>query len=78
YRNLITITAALGVLFIIFQVFGFLYLEGRNIARTGAKSNSAASFFLVITGLHMLHVLGGVIAILVIFVKAYAGSVKQY
>jgi len=78
YRNLITITAALGVLFIIFQVFGFLNLEGRNIALTGAKSNSAASFLLVITGLHMLHVLGGVIAILVIFVKAYAGSVKQY
>jgi cytochrome c oxidase subunit 3 len=57
---------------------GFQNLEARNIALTGAKSNSAASFLLVITGLHMLHVLGGVIAILVIFIRAYAGRVKQY
>ncbi|MBX9732905.1 MAG: cytochrome c oxidase subunit 3 [Chitinophagaceae bacterium] len=78
YRNLITITAALGVLFMILQVLGFQNLEARNIALTGAKSNSAASFLLVITGLHMLHVLGGVIAILVIFIRAYAGRVKQY
>jgi hypothetical protein len=42
--------------------FGFMDLEARNIALTGARSNSAASFLLVITGLHMLHVLGGVIA----------------
>jgi cytochrome c oxidase subunit III len=78
YRNLITITAVLGVLFMALQVMGFQNLEARNIALTGAKSNSAASFLLVITGLHMLHVLGGVIAILVIFIRAYAGRVKQY
>ena len=78
YRNLITITAGLGVLFMVLQVLGFQNLEQRNIALTGVKSNSAASFLFVITGLHMLHVLGGVIAILVIFIRAYAGRVKQY
>ncbi|TAG15113.1 MAG: heme-copper oxidase subunit III [Sphingobacteriia bacterium] len=78
YRTLITVTALLGILFIGLQVMGFMDLEARNIALTGAKSNSAASFLLVITGLHMMHVLGGVIAILVIFVKAYSSRTKNY
>ncbi len=78
YRSLITVTAVLGLLFISLQVMGFQNLESRNIALTGSRSNSAASFLLVITGLHMVHVLGGVIAILIIFIKAYASRVKNY
>lgn len=78
YRTLITVTALLGVAFMALQILGFMDLEARNIALTGAKSNSAASFLLVITGLHMLHVLGGVIALLVMFIKAYVSSVKNY
>ena len=78
YRTLITITAALGVLFIAMQWLGFQDLESRNIALVGAKSNSAASFLFVITGLHMVHVLGGVIALLVIFIKAYSTKMKNY
>lgn len=78
YRTLITLTAALGVLFITLQWLGFQSLEARNIALTGPKSNSAASFLFVITGLHMLHVLGGVIALLVIFIRAYSVKLKNY
>jgi len=78
YRTLITVTAALGLLFITLQYFGFRDLELRNIALTGPRSNSAASFLFVITGLHMLHVLGGVIALLVIFIRAYSSRVKNY
>lgn len=78
YRALITLTAILGIVFLALQVGGFINLEHNNIALTGSKSNSAASFLLVITGLHMLHVLGGVIAILIIFARAYASRVKNY
>ena len=78
YRTLITITALLGVLFIVMQYLGFQDLEARNIALTGPRSNSAASFLLVITGLHMVHVLGGVIALLVMFIRAYSTRVKNY
>ena len=78
YRTLITTTTLLGVLFIVMQGLGFQSLELKNIALTGAKSNSAASFLFVITGIHMLHVLGGVIALLVIFMKAYRLKVKNY
>ncbi len=78
YRTLITLTALLGMLFIAMQWLGFHDLESRNIMLTGARSNSSASFLFVITGLHMAHVLGGVIAILVIFIRAYAVKVKNY
>jgi cytochrome c oxidase subunit 3 len=78
YRLLITITAALGVLFMVLQTFGFFSLEARNIHLTGPNSNAASSFLLVITSLHMLHVLGGVIAILVTFSRAFNTKSKSY
>ena len=78
YRQLITVTVLLGLLFLGMQYAGFMDLEARNIALTGPKSNSAASFLLVITGFHMAHVLGGIIALLVIFVRAYTSRVKNY
>lgn len=78
YRTLITVTAILGLAFITLQYLGFRELEAHNIALVGSRSNSAASFLFVITGLHMVHVLGGVIAILVIFARAYSVKVKNY
>ncbi|MFC4231914.1 heme-copper oxidase subunit III [Parasediminibacterium paludis] len=78
YRLLITITAALGVLFMTLQTIGFFSLEARNIHLTGPNSNAASSFLLVITLLHMLHVLGGVIAILVTFLRAFNTKSKSY
>ncbi|GAC1395377.1 MAG: cytochrome c oxidase subunit 3 [Sediminibacterium sp.] len=78
YRMLITVTALLGVLFIVLQYLGFRDLESRHIALTGPTSNSAASFIFVITGLHMAHVLGGVIALLVIFARAFRTRVRSY
>jgi cytochrome c oxidase subunit 3 len=78
YRSLITVTAILGVLFIVLQWMGFQSMEAKGIALTGVKSNSAASFLFVITALHMVHVLGGVIALLVVFARAFAVKVKSY
>ncbi len=78
YRLLVTLTAGLGVLFAILQVIGFYYLGGHGVQLTGQGSNPAASFILVITGLHALHVLGGVVAVLVIFIRAYSSKVKSY
>ncbi len=71
YKSLITITAILGVTFVIMQWEGFKDLETRGIALIGPQSNSASSFLFVITGLHMLHVLGGVIALIVTFYRSF-------
>ena len=78
YRTLITITALLGLLFMGLQITGFANLEASNIPLFGSKSNSATSFLGVITILHMIHVLGGVVALLIIFIKAYVSKVKNY
>ena len=63
YRGFLSLTAILGVVFMILQVQGFMALQANNIALMGPRSNSAASFLFVITFLHLLHVLGGVIAL---------------
>lgn len=78
YRMLITITAILGISFITMQWLGFRNLEAHNIALTGARSNSSASFLFVITVLHLVHVLAGVIALVVIFIRAFAVKMKNY
>lgn len=78
YRLLITVTAVLGVIFGLLQLYGFWQLQERGIQMFGVGSNASASFLGVITGLHILHVLGGVIALLVIFFRAYGTRVKRY
>ncbi len=75
YRKLITITAALGVLFIIMQWIAFndLWKSGTTLAGSGA-----GQFLYVIAGSHMLHVLGGVVALLIMFLKAFSARRKTY
>jgi cytochrome c oxidase subunit III len=78
YRTLITVTAALGVLFIVCQWLGFQSLAEHGVKLIGSGSNPAGSFLGVITGVHMLHVLGGVVALLIMFFKAYSSRTKNY
>ena len=66
-----------GVSFIVMQWTGFKDLEAQDIALTGSKSNSCASFLLVITGIHGTRS-GGVIASLIIFIRAYAVKIRNY
>jgi cytochrome c oxidase subunit 3 len=78
YKTLITVTAILGLLFAACQFWGFFFLNGHGVQLLGLGSNPAASFIAVIAGLHILHVLGGVIAIMVVFLRAYSTRVKRY
>ena len=78
YRILITLTAALGVLFVILQWLGFQYLQDHGVKLIGSGSNPSGSFLGVITGVHMLHVLGGVIVLIVMFIRAFKSSSKNY
>lgn len=78
YRSLITVTAFLGILFVVLQLAGFYFLEQHGVKLIGANSNPSASFLAVITGMHMLHVLGGVVVLVVMFVRAYSKTQKSY
>lgn len=75
YKNLITLTAVLGVVFLVSQTLGFMNLYSKGIKLTW---NVSAGLLFVITGMHMLHVLGGVIALLIIFARAYRKSIRTY
>lgn len=76
YRSLIGVTLVLGALFVVLQWIGFDSLWAQNIRFTG--SAGAGQFLYVIFGLHALHVLGGIIALLVIFFKAFFGKNRLY
>jgi len=75
YRNFITATAVLGLVFIALQIAGFSAIWKSGITFSGS---GAGQFLYVIAGLHVLHVLGGVIALLVMFYRAFSATTRNY
>lgn len=75
YKSLITVTAVLGLLFLLGQIIGFSDLYAKGIT---LQWNLSASLLYVIIGAHMVHVLGGVIALFIIFARAYRRRVRTY
>jgi len=78
YRRLLVVTAVLGVLFIVLQIAGFRQFAAQDIRLVGAGSNASYSFLLAISGLHGIHVLGGVVALAVTVIRALNSSTKSY
>lgn len=75
YKKLITLTALLGMLFIVLQIVGFSNLWHRG---TTLEGSGGGQFLYVIASLHILHVLGGVLALLIMFFKAFGVKKKNY
>jgi cytochrome c oxidase subunit 3 len=78
YERLLLVTAVLGVLFIVLQVVGFRQFAAQDIRLVGAGSNASYSFLLAISGMHGVHVLGGVVALVVIAIRALNSSTRNY
>jgi cytochrome c oxidase subunit 3 len=78
YKSWLMITAVLGVLFLVLQIVGFKQFGANDIRLIGAGSNASYSFLLAISGLHGLHVLGGVIALVVIAIMALRTTTRNY
>ena len=78
YRQLMIVTAVLGAAFIAMQWTGFLQLEAANIKIIRQGSNVSASFLGVIAGLHLLHVLGGIVALVAMMIRAFRSRTKNY
>jgi cytochrome c oxidase subunit 3 len=78
YRRWLVITAILGLMFLVLQIIGFYQFGENDIRLIGAGSNASYSFLLAISGLHGLHVLGGVIALVVIAIRAISISKRNY
>jgi len=75
YRSMIMATLILGILFIVLQVFGFKQLWSLGVT---LQKNVSFSFLYVIVGAHALHVAGGIIALVVLFAKAFRSKIRSY
>lgn len=76
FRSLLLITLLLGAAFVVMQFKGFEWLWERGVHFEG--SSGAGQFLYIIFGLHGLHVIGGLIALLILFFKQYVGRSKNY
>lgn len=64
------ITLILGLTFIVCQFKAWGALVDQKIVFAGKYSNASGSFLYALTGLHMAHLVGGIIALAVVWIKA--------
>lgn len=69
----IGITLFLGICFTCSQFAAWHFLVANNIFFTGVKSNASGSFLYVLTGLHLLHLFGGLICLIFVLTKTLLG-----
>ncbi len=67
--NFLLITITLGLLFALSQFFVWKELVGLDVFFTGDNSTAASSFFYLIIAVHLAHLLGGIIALIVTAIK---------
>ena len=73
YKILLSTTLLMGLSFVVLQYFGWtsLYKIGVDL-----KGNVSGSFFYLLSGIHALHVLGGIAALIVAVLHAYTLKFK--
>lgn len=76
FRTLLLVTLVLGVIFVVLQYKGFQWLWERGVHFEG--QSGAGQFLYVIFGLHALHVLGGIVALVVLSIRQYIGTIRTY
>jgi cytochrome c oxidase subunit 3 len=75
YRNLLTLTGLLGIAFVIMQWIGFTQIWKSGVTFAGA---GGGQFLYIIAGLHAVHVLGGIVALIIMFFKAFSTRNRNY
>jgi cytochrome c oxidase subunit III len=72
---LLILTVLLGVMFVVMQWFGFSAIWKSGITFAGA---GGGQFLYIIAGLHAVHVIGGLIALVIMFFKAVSTKSRNY
>ena len=75
YRILMAATLVLGLVFLALQVIGFMQLIAEGVT---LKANVSYSFLYIIVGLHAMHVLGGIVVLVVMSLKAFSNKLRSY
>ena len=65
----LVITIVLGLLFALSQFFVWSELVESDVFFTGSNSTAASSFFYLIVAVHLFHLIGGIIALIVTAIK---------
>lgn len=74
HRSMVGITFALGITFTVLQYFGFKEL----LNHLQWADNVSFQYLIVIVLVHALHILGGVVALFILFLQTYSRRVKNY
>lgn len=69
-KMFILATLVLGLLFSITQYLAWTDLYKNGVVWAGSESSAAGSYFYALTALHLLHLLGGLISLLVVSFKS--------
>ena len=64
-------TLALGVLFVILQFVGFNQIVANGYYFTGAESSITTTFLYIVTVVHLIHLAGGLISLLIIIFNQF-------
>ena len=90
FKMLISATLVLGLIFGALQFLGFyqLYTQLQQVRINGqvlnevstvrVNGNPSESFLFIIAGLHLAHLLSGIIVLLIVFFRAFRTNVKTY
>jgi cytochrome c oxidase subunit III len=73
-KKYLVATTVLGAAFISSQILAWFALVQRGLYVAG---NPYAGFFYILTGVHVVHVLGGIIALGAIVLKTWAGTASE-
>lgn len=74
HRRLVTITLLLGIAFTVLQITGFYNL----FAQLDWQNNVSFQFIVVITAIHALHVIGGIVALAILYARTFSKRVKTF
>lgn len=65
------ITTILGIAFLVGQYFSWKDLYERGIVFAGSQSNVSGSLIYVLSGLHGIHLIGGVVFLIVVLISSF-------
>ena len=67
-------TLVLGIIFVVLQFIGFGQIVESGYYFTGAASSITTTFLYIVTVMHLLHLAGGLVALLIIIFKQLKGK----
>ena len=73
-KTAVLLTLILGLAFVVLQYNAWVALTEQGIFFAGSKSTASGSFLYVLSGLHMAHLSGGIISLVVVWIKSLKGK----